>query len=77
MGFQPKLDEQKIIEMWEDLVGKLIARDTDKLFVRDGKLFVRFKSAALKQEVSYAKSKLLLHVNDAIGGKRIKDIVIM
>lgn len=77
MGMQPKLDESKLNEVWEDLVGKLIARDTEQLYIVKNTVYVRFKSAALKQEVSYAKNKLLQHINEALGGNRIKEIILL
>lgn len=74
-GIQPKLDEATIIEQWEDIVGKMIARHTDDIHLKNKKLFIRFNSAALKQEMLYAKSKLIENVNTAIGHNVVNEIV--
>jgi len=76
-GIQPKLDEATIIEKWEDTVGKMIARHTIDIYVKNKKLFIKFDSAALRQEMSYAKTKLLENVNNSIGHKGIIDVVLL
>lgn len=76
-GIQPKLDEATIIEKWEEIVGKMIARHTIDLYIKNKKLFVKFDSSALRQEVFYAKSKLLENINDAINSKYIIDVVLL
>jgi len=37
------------------------------MYLKNKKLYVRFDSAALKQEMSYAKSTLLDNINRTIG----------
>ena len=76
-GIQPKLDEATIVNKWEEIVGKMIARHTSDLYIKNKKLFIKFDSAALRQEVSYAKAKLLENVNDAIEHKGIIDVVLL
>jgi len=66
-GIQPKLDEAELTKRWEEIVGPMIAKHTDNIYLTNRKLYVRFNSAALKQEMSYAKTKLLENVNRSIG----------
>lgn len=74
-GIQPKLDEATIIGQWEEIVGKMIARHTDDIYLKNRKLFIRFNSAALKQEMSYAKEKIIEEVNHALGHDAVGEIV--
>ena len=76
-GIQPKLDEASIIEKWEEIVGKMIARHTVDLYVKNKKLFIKFDSAALRHEMSYTKSKLLENTNKTIGHKAVDEIVLL
>jgi len=66
-GIQPKLDEAEVIRRWEDIVGSMIDKHTTKIYLNNKKLYIRFDSAALKQEMSYAKTTLLDNVNRSIG----------
>ena len=66
-GIQPKLDEAEIKKSWEDIVGKMIANHTTDIYLKNRKIYIRFNSAALKQELSYAKSNLIDNINRHIG----------
>ncbi len=76
-GIQPKLDEANLIAKWEDIVGQMIARHTDDLYLKHRKLFIRFNSAALRQELSYARSKLADKANEALGHKAIDEVILL
>lgn len=76
-GIQPKLDEANIISKWEDIVGKMIARGTNDLYLKNRKLFIKFNSAALRQEMSYSKTTLADKVNEAIGHKAIDEVILL
>jgi len=60
-----KFDQTKLINSWESMMGKPIARRTEKIFIKDGVLFVKLNSAPLRQELTIAKTKVLeiLHRN--------------
>lgn len=72
--FDEKLNETKLISSWEKVTGKLIARHTDNLYIKNRELFVKVDSAALKNELTYMKSKLLKKLNTAAGAEVIDDI---
>jgi len=75
-GLDQKLDEMSLIKSWETVVGKMISRHTTDIFFRDKTLFIELDSAPLKQELSYAKSKLIDKINSEAGKTMIEDIVI-
>ena len=77
MGIQPKLDELNLVNKWEEIVGPMVAKHTAKLYIKNKKLFLKFDSSALRQEVSYAKSKLIDNINSTIGREIIDDIVLL
>ncbi len=74
-NLEPKLDEVKLINSWEAVVGKMIARHTNDLFIQKKKLFVYLDSDALRNELSYTKSLLIKRLNEATGKEVITDIV--
>jgi predicted nucleic acid-binding Zn ribbon protein len=69
-----KLDETRIIASWEKVVGKLIVRHTVDLYVKSRVLFVKLDSAALRNELAMAKSKLIFGLNKMTGKDVIDDI---
>ena len=75
-GLDGKMREVRLIGSWEKVMGKMIARHTKEIFIRDRKLFVRVDSAALREELSYAKEKLVKMLNEEGGGNVIDEVVL-
>jgi predicted nucleic acid-binding Zn ribbon protein len=69
-----KLNETRLIGAWEEVTGKLVARHTDQMYVKDRVLFVKVDSAALREELSYQRNKLIKKLNKAAGTEAIDDI---
>lgn len=77
LNLQQKVDESKVIAHWHDIVGKLIAKHTTQLFIREKKIYLKVDSAALKNELMYLKDEILAKVNEGFSGKLIEDIVLL
>ena len=75
-GLGNKLDEISLLKSWEKVVGKMIARHTSDLYFKDGKLFISLDSAPLRQELSYAKSKLIEKLNEEAGKTMVTEIIL-
>ena len=70
-----KLNSINIIDSWQDVVGDMISQHTKNLYVKNRILFVTLDSAALKNELSFAKSKIVKALNEKVGTESIKEIV--
>ncbi|MHC1707776.1 MAG: DUF721 domain-containing protein [Bacteroidales bacterium] len=70
-----KINEINLISSWEKVVGPLIARHTKKLRIYNKVLFVEVDSAALRNELKYARTKLVNQLNKEVGVSVITDIV--
>lgn len=66
----------QIEDAWEKIMGKTIARYTDKIEIVNSTLFISSSVAPLKNELLYQKAKIIQRVNEALGEKVIKDVVI-
>lgn len=66
----------QIEELWEKLMGKTIAKYTDKIQIINQTLFIRTNVGPLKNELLYQKDKIIERVNEAMGEKVIKEVVI-
>jgi predicted nucleic acid-binding Zn ribbon protein len=71
-----KLKEVKLIRSWEEIVGKLIARKTEKLYIKNRKLFVHLNSSIARNELSMLKDALLEKLNEKAGEKIIDEIIL-
>lgn len=70
------IQAMQIEEVWERVMGKTIARYTDKLQIFGDKLVITTNVAPLKQELLYQKEKIVQRVNEALGQKVIREVVI-
>ena len=66
----------QIEDVWENIMGKTIARYTDKLQIIGDKLIINTKVAPLRQELIYQKEKIKQRVNEALGQRVIMEVVI-
>jgi len=66
----------QITEVWEQIMGKTIARYTEKIEIHGHTLYIQTSVAPLKQELLYKKDKIRERVNEALGENLIKEIVI-
>jgi len=57
-------------------MGKTIARYTEEIKIINDTLFITTHVAPLKQELIFQKEKIKLRVNEALGKKVIKEIVV-
>jgi len=64
----------RLINSWEVVTGKLISKHTTNLYVKQKTLFVYLDSAALRNELSYAKKKIIKALNKEVGVEVITDI---
>jgi hypothetical protein len=70
------LQALQINQIWEKLMGKTIAKYTDKIEIYNNTLFIHTQVATLKQELSFQKEKIIERVNEALQENAIKDVVI-
>ena len=68
-----KLNEHKLIGIWQELMGPTIASRTDRMFIKKKTLYVNINSAPLKQELNMSKTKVLKLINEKMGINFIED----
>ncbi len=66
----------QIEDVWEKIMGKTIAKYTDKIQIINGTLFISSQVAPLKNELLFQKDKIIERVNEALGDNVIKEVVI-
>lgn len=66
----------QIEDVWEAIMGKTVARYTDKLQIIGDKLFITTSVAPLKNELAYQKEKIKQRVNEALKQKVVNEVII-
>lgn len=71
-----KLSERRLIASWEIVMGAMIAKHTKDLYIKHKQLFVTLDSAALRNELSLAKTKIIKMLNEEVGSEVINDVIL-
>jgi len=66
----------QIESIWEEVMGKTIARYTDKIQIINNTLFVYTSVGALKQELIYQKPKIIERINEALQEQVITELIV-
>jgi hypothetical protein len=66
----------QIEEIWEQIMGKTVARYTDKIRIHGQTLYIDTAIAPLRQELLFQKDRIVQLVNEALGEHVIREVVI-
>ncbi|MEI6696292.1 MAG: DUF721 domain-containing protein [Bacteroidota bacterium] len=72
-----KINETRIIQAWEQVCGAMISRHTEDMYIKNKILYIKVDSAALRNELSYAKTKLIMTLNHTVKEEVINEIVFL
>ena len=72
-----KFDEARVIDSWERLAGKPIAKRTRNIYIRNRVLFVELDSPSMKHDFTLHKGQVLDMFKNEFGAGVITDIIIM
>lgn len=68
--------EDRIAALWQDVLGEAVTRETDRIFLQNGYLFVNLKSPALKTELMMRRTAIARALNEKLEAEVIKTVVI-
>ena len=66
----------RIEDIWEEVMGKTIAKYTDKIQVINHTLYITTTVAPLKNELVFQKEKIIERINEALGEKLVTGVVV-
>ena len=72
---ESKMNQVKLINAWEQVMGPAVAHRTIELKIIDQSLIVTLSSSSLRQELFMDKIKIIESLNEVVGTKVISDIV--
>jgi len=72
-GLEQSVLDVQIEEVWPKVMGETVRKLTRSVEVRDGVLYVRVNSAALKTQLFENRFELIRKLNEAVGAPALKD----
>lgn len=74
---KPVIQSLQIEDHWEKIMGETISNFTDKIEIRNGTLFIYTRVAPLKNELVFQKGLIIERVNESMGEKLVREVVIV
>ena len=71
-----KFNETDLIDSWAKVMGEPIAKRTNKVYIREKKLYVHVNSAPLKHELNMSRDKILVLLTKEMGKPVVNEVVI-
>ncbi len=69
-----KVIENRIYEVWEKVMGKMIAKRTQSITIKKKILIIEINSASLRNELSFAKEKIKNIINTELGENILDEV---
>lgn len=76
-GLEKPVLEVQAEEVWPKVMGEIVTKLTRSVELKDGVLYVRVSSAALKAQLFENRFELVARMNAALGAKAIRDCRIL
>jgi len=73
-GLQPRIQDQRIIDAWERMVGKAIAEMTEPVRVRNRVLQVKVTNSVWMHELQFHKKLIIQKLNEYTGTPVLQDL---
>ena len=74
-GMESPLNEYRLIQSWNEVVGPAIARYTGDMYIKNQILYVHLTSSVLRQELMMRRELLVKNLNNKVGAQVIVNII--
>lgn len=71
-----KLKRGMVLSIWAETVGPAIAEQTERLYFKNGKLFVHVKNGVWRHEIHMKRYNIAQKLNEEVGDEIVKEIVV-
>ena len=69
------LEQSKVLEMWDEIVGEKLAARTTPEKIEHGTLIIRVESPTWRNEIQYYKEQIKRDINEHFNKQIVKQIV--
>ena len=66
-GLESPLNEYRLVQAWNDVVGPVISRYTTNLYIKNQILYVHLSSSVLREELMMGRDVLVRNLNQQVG----------
>lgn len=73
-GLETPLQQRRLLDSWEDVVGKVVAKYTAEKFIKNQTLYVKIVNPALRQDLTMMRGQLVKRLNDKVGAMVIVEV---
>ena len=73
-GLETPLQQKRLIDSWETVTGRIVARYTTEKFIQNQTLYVKIVNPALRQDLAMMRQQLVKRLNELVGSFIISDI---
>ena len=73
-GLETPLQQKRLIDSWETVTGRIVARYTTEKFIQNQTLYVKSVNPALRQDLAMMRQQLVKRLNEQVGSFIISDI---
>ena len=73
-GLETPLQQKRLIDSWETVTGRIVARYTTEKFIQNQTLYVKIVNPALRQDLAMMRQQLVKRLNEQVGSFILSDI---
>ncbi len=73
-GIETPLLQRRVINSWDEVVGKTVVRYTGEKYIKGQTLYVKIINPALRQDLTMMRSQIVKRLNQKVGSFVISDI---
>ncbi len=73
-GIETPLLQRRVINSWDEVVGKTVVRYTGEKYIKGQTLYVKIINPALRQDLTMMRSQIVKRLNKKVGSFVISDI---
>ena len=73
-GLETPLQQKRLIDSWETVTGRIVARYTTEKFIQNQTLYVKIVNPALRQDLAMMRQQFVKRLNEQVGSFIISDI---
>ncbi len=77
LGIEKPIQQYEALVIWPQVVGEKIASVTEPKHIANGKLFIKVKNAAWRNELVFHRSDLIRKMNEKTGRVTVRDIILI
>lgn len=77
LGIEKPIMRYKALSLWKNVVGKRISEVTEPCRLNNGKMFIKVKNDAWRNELLFHKLEIIKKINNELGSRVVRDIILI